>query len=341
MLRTLFYPTALAAMLLSSATAIASPELTVASLTLAGGGTRIPLPTGFQYPNGIARASNGTLYVGSVTSGKILRIKSNGRIETFFPGTNEIFAANSLRLDEHRGILWGTSSDFLGVRGANGEVTRRPHRIFALDIPTGKVLRVMLMPDGGFGNDIVIDPWGGVYLTDSNRPRIHYLAPGAKQLQIWAEDERFRSLPIGLAGIARAANGIVVVGLFSDGRFFKITPSLQGKPQVEAISLQRPIENPDGMVFALDGSLLVLEGATASGNGRLLRIRDILALGAKPKAIEVLADKIESPVNLTVAGREIWVSESRIRHRLLPGRETAIPNRFFIRRFTLPSSRTE
>lgn len=340
MLRTLFYTTALAAVLLSNARAIASPDLIAASLTPARKVTRIALPTGFQYPNGIARASNGTLYVGSVTSGNILQVQPNGKIETFFPGSDEIFAANSLRLDEQRGILWGASSDFLGVRGDNGEVTRRPHRIFALDIRTSKVLRVILMPDGGFGNDMAIAPQGGVYVTDSNRPRIYYLAPGAKQLQIWAEDERFRSELIGLAGIARAANGTVVVGLFSDGKLFKVTPSPQGT-QVEAISLQRPIENPDGMVFAPDGSLLVLEGAIASGNGRLLRIRNILAPASKPKAIEVLADKIESPANLTVAGREIWLTESRIRHRLLPGKETAVPDRFFIRHFTLPSSKTD
>lgn len=347
MLRTLFYTTTFA-VLLSSAGANAqsarfanATPVTIASLTPAREVTRIALPNGFQYPNGIARASNGTLYVGSVTSGKILRIQPNGKIDTFFPGNSEIFAANSLRLDEQRGILWGASSDFLGVRGADGKVTRRPHRIFALDFRTGKVLRVILMPDGGFGNDMVIDPKGGVYITDSNRPRIHYLAPGAKQLQVWAEDDRLRSQPVGLAGIARAANGVVVVGLFSGGKLFKVTPSLQGKPQVEAISLQRSIENSDGMVFAPDGSLLVLEGAIASGNGRLLRIRNILTPESQPKAIEVLADKMESPVNLTVAGREIWVTESRIRHRLIPGREAAIPDRFFIRHFTLPSSKTE
>ncbi|MBE9016146.1 gluconolaconase [Chroococcidiopsis sp. CCALA 051] len=338
MLRTLFRTIALAAVLLSNTRAIASPS-TIASLTSVREETRIALPKDFQYPNGIARASDGTLYVGSVTSGKILRILPNGRIETFFPGNSEIFAANSLRLDEQRGILWGASSDFLGVRGADGKVTRRPHRIFALDIRTGKALQVILMPDGGFGNDMAIDPKGGVYLTDSNRPRIYYLAPGAKQLQVWAEDDRLRSQPVGLAGIARAANGIVVVGLFSGGRLFKVTPSPQGT-QVEAISLQRSIENPDGMVFAPDGSLLVLEGAIASGNGRLLRIRDILTPASQPKAIEVLADKMESPVNLTVADRQIWVTESRIRHRLIPGREAAIPDRFFIRRFTLPSSKT-
>lgn len=144
----------------------------------------IQLPAGFQYPNGITHSSNGTLYVGSVTSGQILRITPNGKTETFFPGTDEIFAATSLRLDEQRGILWGTSPDFLGVRGADGQITRRPSRIFAIDTRSAQVLQVIPMLDGGFSNNIALDENGGVYVTDSSRPRIHYLALRTTQLQV-------------------------------------------------------------------------------------------------------------------------------------------------------------
>lgn len=45
--------------------------------------------------------------------------------------------------------------------------------------------------------------------------------------------------------------------------------------------------------------------------------------------------ELKSPVNLTLVGPEIWVTESQIRHRLIPGEEGNIPDRFFIRRFGL------
>ena len=330
MLKTFLSTAALVVFVSSSVQSIAAPAQVLPP---------IELPADFQYPNGIARASDGTLYVGSVTSGRILRINPQGKSEAFFVGSDEIFAATSLRLDERRGILWGTSPDFLGVPGPNGETIRRPHRIFAIDTRTGKVLRVTLMPDGGFGNDMALDPDGGVYLTDSSRPRIYYLAPGATQLQIWAEDTRWATKEIGLSGIARRPDGVMVVGLFSGGELFKVVQESQGRVKVEAIPLARKLENPDGMQFAPDGRLLVTEGAIASGNGRLLRI-DVVSPATKPKAVETIAADMESPVNLTVAGRNVWVTEARIRHRLLPGREKDIPNRFFIRRFILPADMT-
>lgn len=296
--------------------------------------TPIKLPHNFQYPNGITNASDGTLYVGSITSGKILRINSNSKIETLFPGNDNVFAATSLRLDEPRGILWGCSPDFLGRRSPSGQIVRRPPRIFAIDARSGKVLRVILMPDGGFGNDMALDPQGGVYLTDSILGRIYYIALGTSELTTWAEDERFLSDEIGMAGIARRADGVAIAGHFSSGELFKVTPD-QGLTKVEAIPLSRKLENPDGMQFAPDGSLILTEGAVTSGNGRLLRI-NVFASEAEPKPIETLATNLKSPVNLTLTGREVWVTESQIRHRLQPGQETQVPERFFIRRFMLP-----
>jgi sugar lactone lactonase YvrE len=323
MLRTLLYSTALVICLVETMPVIASPAPELAP---------IELPSGFRYPNGIARAKDGTLYVGTVTSGQILRIQPDGKRETFFPGSTDVFAATSLRLDEPRGILWGASPDVLGTQKANGEVVRRPHRIFAIDVRSGKLLRVIMMPDGGFGNDITIDPQGGVYITDTSRPRIHYLLPQATQLQIWAEDERFRtSLRFGLSGIARRPDGVLFVTMYSDGKLFKVTPKLGGKPSVEEIKLPRKIDGSDGIQLADDGSLIAIEGGIENGDGRLLRLSG-LETGAKPK-LEILASGMNLPVNLTVAGNEIWVTESLFRHRLVAGKEKEIPNRFFVRRF--------
>lgn len=315
------------------ATTFSSVHLVDASVNVL---TPIELPANFQYPNGITHASNGTLYVGSTTSARILRIDPTGKIDTLFTGNADVFAATSLRLDEPRGILWGSSPDFLGTRSPSGELVRRSPRVFAINTRSGEVLRVIPMPEGGFSNDLALDSAGGVYITDSTLARIHYLASGTTQLQTWAADERFRAERIGLGGIARRSDGVLIVGHYSNGELFKVTPQPQGQPTVEAIRLERKIENPDGIQFAPDGSLILTEGAVESGNGCLLRIK-VFAPGTDPKPIETLATELKSPVNLTLAGREVWVTESQIRHRLTPGQEAEVPNHFFIRRFMLPS----
>lgn len=294
----------------------------------------LELPAGFQYPNGITRSQDGTLYVGSVLSGHILQINSAGEAQTFFQGNSDIFSVTSLRLDEPRHLLWGASPDVLGTPQDNGEIVQKPHRIFAINVRSGEVRHIIPMPDGGFGNDIALDPQGGVYVTDSLQPRIHYLPPGATGFQTWVEDDRFRTQHrFGLSGIVRNSDGVLFVTMYSDGRLFKVTPQSTGAPIIDEIELPLRIDGSDAIQFAADGSLIMIEGGIDSGNGRLLQLHG-LEMDARPQ-FKTLASGMNLPVNLTIAGEEIWLTESLFRHRLVAGQETAIPNRFFIRRFTL------
>ena len=262
--------------------------------------TPIALPKGFQYPNGITRSSNGTVYVGSITNGEILQISPNnkgkGEIQTFFEGNKEIFAATTLRLDEQRGILWGASPDVLGTVG-------KQHRIFSIDINdinSSKLLKIITIPDDGFGNDIALDSNGGVYVTDSLQPRILYLPPGATQFETWVENQLFRTRKrFGLSGIARREDGTLFVTMYSDGRLFKVNPNRT----VEEIELPRKIDGSDAIALAADGSLLMIEGGVESGNGRLLQLQGLDDVKGKSK-FKVLASGMNLPVNLTVVGEQ-------------------------------------
>jgi hypothetical protein len=122
--------------------------------------------------------------------------------------------------------------------------------------------------------------------------------------------------------------------MYSDGRLFKVTPTSTGNPAIEEIVLPRKIDGSDAIRLAPNGSLIVIEGGIESGNGRLLQLRGLEA-GAKPQ-FSILSSGMNLPVNLTVAGKEIWVTESLFRHRFVPGQEANIPDRFFVRRFMLP-----
>ncbi|WP_224243471.1 Vgb family protein [Hyalangium gracile] len=310
--------------------------LALLSASLLATAPRIPLPEGFTYPNGIAHAEDGTLFVGSVSSGRVLQRKPGGAWQELFPGSDEVFSVTSLRLDAPRGLLWGTSPDVMGLLRPDGSLGRRPPRLFALEVRTGKVSRLVVVPEGGMGNDIAVAPDGGVYVTDSSRASVLYLRPGGERLETLVSDTRFQAQGTGMAnvgpaGIALAKDGrTLAINTFGPGRLFLIRLGSGAPPTVTEVELPRRLENPDGMRFAPDGRLLVLEGAVDSGDGRLLRI-DVLGPSPGPKKLEVLASGLESPVNLTVAkdGR-IWLTEARLRERLLRGQEAKEPGEFWV-----------
>jgi len=265
----------------------------------------ISLPTEFVYPNGIATASDGTIYVGQITQGGIVRRSPDGDWASVHPGSPEIYAATSLRLDEDRQRLWGSSPDFLPPAEP-----RTPY-IFAIDTLSGQVQQTVAVADG-FGNDIAVEPEGSILITESQRGQLLRLKPGESTFETVFRDERLgHESGLGVAGIARADNGVVVMANFSSGRLYILE-----NDELRELVLPRTIENPDGMAFAPDGSLIVLEGAVDSGEGKVLRIPDPLTAG--DRELRTMATGLESPVNLSIGPDGVaYVSESRVRHRLV------------------------
>lgn len=272
------------------------------------------LPPGFDYPNGITYGPGGVLYVGSVISGDIVRIAADGAVEKVFTASADVFTGNALRFDPSTGLLWVASSDFLGLE-VDGQRVRRPHRVAALDPERGTVVWSAAMPDGGFGNDIALDGAGGVFITDSLRAEVWHLAGPAAPFRSVAKDPAMGPGEIGPAGIARAPAGDLIVGLFSDGALLRISPAGggAGSSSVTPIELSRPLENPDGIAFAADGRLLLLEGAVGSGDGRLVAV-DLDS--PAPHAVTTLLSGLHSPLNLSINGDLVALTEGGVRHLL-------------------------
>ena len=295
--------------------------------------TSIELPSNFAYPNGITAAPDGTLYVGSVTSGNILRVASDGAIATIFEETDEVFAGTSARFDPLTNLLWVTSPDFLGQE-IDGEIIRRPHRIAAIELSNNTVAWSSNVPNEGFANDIALDGEGGIYITDSLRDRILHLAGPGESFETVAADPLMTPGDLGPAGIAIAPNGDLIIGLYSDGALLRVSLGTnETLAQVTPINVSRPIENPDGLAFTPDGRLLILEGAADSGDGKLLAV-DLSS--PQPHNIDVILDGLDSPLNLTLTDDKIAITEGRIRHLLVDDPSLTAPETFRIITVPLP-----
>ncbi len=314
------------------ATAALLTFLAPAAAAAAQPNASIWLPEGFAYPNGIAFTELGGLVVGSVVSGDIAAIDLGTAPAVRFDADAERFAGTALRYDPDHGRFWVASPDFLGEE-VDGEIRRRPHRLVVMDAASGQIEASVEMPDGGFPNDIALDGQGGAFVTDTTMGRVLHIAEPGGAPRVIAEGLESRDGPLGPAGIARDDDGSLVIGMYSDGRLYRVRPaSAGGMAEVEEIALGQPIANPDGMAFGPDGRLLVIDGAVATGDGRLVAV-DLDA--AAPHPVEVLISSLDLPVNLSVRDDLVAITESRIRHRMVEDPTLLAPQRFRIVLFQL------
>ena len=102
---------------------------------------RLLLPDSISYPNGIAVTEDGSIFVGSVTTGAVAKIdpKTHESKLLVAPQT-AIIAATSIRADEAREILWACSPDVFPDR------ERQPSTLVALNINTGMVIKTVTLP---------------------------------------------------------------------------------------------------------------------------------------------------------------------------------------------------
>jgi sugar lactone lactonase YvrE len=241
---------------------------------------------------------DGSILVGGIASGRVLRLSRNGW-STFFRGAPDVYSVTALRFDAGRNLVWGASPDVLAVFA--GDKRPRSHRVFALDATTGRLVRSVEMPPGAFANDLALDERGGVYVTDSLGGRIWHVSAGGSDPRLVVHDPRFRGGALGPAGIVRTSEGDLLVGLFSAGELYRVR-SPDARPVVGRVNIERPIERLDGLALASDGRLLAVEG----GRGSLLAIE--LSRGT----ITTLATGLSGPVNLTISRGDVWVTESGI-----------------------------
>lgn len=210
-------------------------------------GRSVIIPGDRYFPEGVAVAPDGTLYVGSMELGCIMRAAPGAdRFEPFIPdGANGLVSVLGLYVDVPRGLLWACSAD-----AGNGRLTgTAPVGIKAFDLATGAPRGSYDFPGGGFPNDLTIDQNGNVYVTDSWSPRILRLPAGAAALSDWINDAGLAADRWSLNGIdCDRASGVIYVVNQLTGQLFRIQVQPDGSAgRVTLIETSRPLRRPDGL----------------------------------------------------------------------------------------------
>jgi sugar lactone lactonase YvrE len=277
----------------------------------------LQLPGNNFYPESITAGTDGSLYVGSFTTGQVVRFAPGAVRHTPFISSGLRNVAGVLA-DPARGLLWVCDFD---VSFAT------PGRVKSFALASGAPQGTYEMPSGQC-NDMVLDGQGHLYVTDPVVSRIFRLPSGGTALAIWSEAAVYQG-PQGqftVDGLTWDGQGALFVNKFNTGELFRVRILENGAAAApEAITVTPALSSPDGMRQLDANTLLVVEGA-----GRLTRV----AISGATATGTVLSNRLDGPTGVALVGQSAWVSEGQLSALFGDPNPADVP--FTVRRVELP-----
>jgi len=281
----------------------------------------IPIPGTKAFPESITSTTDGTLYVGRLGDGGIVRVKARTAESTIFvqPGASGSRSILGVFADEASNTLWACSND-LSALGAPATGSDIGSALKAFDLKTGNGKRSVLLPGShAFCNDITVDAKGSVYVTDSANPTILKLSVGAAKFDVFAQDSAF-SAPqggIGLDGIAFGSDGNLYVTTYTDGELLRVEVKDGRAGRITTLSGTHHLQFPDALRALGNISFLVIEGS-----GRLDRV----VIRGDAFAVTPIHDGFVTPTSVTRIGTTAWVSEGQLAFFFDPSKKILSPS---------------
>jgi sugar lactone lactonase YvrE len=305
------YALGAAALILLAASAYAATS--IAEITLPG--TRV-------FPESITSTPDGTLIVGSLGHGNVLRIApgSTTAEEWIKPGTGGLNQVLGVYADDKGKTLWVCSNNLQN----KGEATSA----MAFDLKTGAVRGTYPLPgDGVLCNDIAVSSNGTTYVTDTRQGSVLMLPPGGKNLEIAAKDP----LLAGADGLAFGDKTILYVNSVTAGKLLRLDLGPDGKSKsVVELKLSRPLDRPDGMRAIGKNRLLLAE------NSGKMDIVTFEGDGLQSAVIKTIKEGLIMTPGVTATRGMAWIVEGKLPYQNDPACKDKDPGEFKMYALPLP-----
>jgi len=277
--------------------------------------TEITLPGDRAYPESIAAAPDGTLYVSSPAVGGVWRIKpQSGTVEEWIePSAFGSRSTLGVLVDSKANLLWVCSNDF-SSSGVPGPSSVPGSFLKAFDLVSGEgKVSAGLPGKATLCNDMVVGPDGSVFVTNSLAPQILKLKPRSSQLEVWLESPIFEQPPqgAGLDGIAFGGDGNVYVNNFTKGAFFRVDVRDGAPGKITKLQSSRPLQLPDGL-RPTGGQTFIM----AEGGGSI----DWVTVNGDGVDVETIKDGLAGPTSVALVGRTLWAPEGQLPHLFDPAK---------------------
>jgi len=282
----------------------------------------IPIPGTKAFPESITSTTDGTLYVGRLGDGGIVRVNLRTAESKIFvqPGASGSRSISGVFADEASNTLWACSNDLSALGApATGSDTRSALKSF--DLKTGNGKRSVSLPGPhAFCNDITVDAKGSVYVTDSANPTILKLSAGAATFDVFAQDSAFsapQSGGAGLDGIAFGNDGNLYVTTYAVGQLVRVEVKGGRAGRITALSGNYQLNFPDALRTLGKNSFLLVEGS-----GTLDRV----AVQGDTFAVTQVHGGFATPTSVARIGMAAWVSEGQLPFLFDPSKKSLSPS---------------
>jgi sugar lactone lactonase YvrE len=215
------------------------------------------------YPEGVDwDAPNKRFLVTSIHTGVVGSVTPDGKYSVFAQDPKMVSAVG-IRIDAARDRVLVCNSDPGASKFSSKDTTGKLAALAAFQLSTGKLLKYVELTqdkkDGHFCNDIAIDKDGTAYITDSFSPQIYKVDPNYA-VSVLINDKAFSGNSFNLNGIVIKDNFLIVAKMNS-GQLFKIP--LDDPKSFSEVALKDKLEGADGLLWADDGSLIVIANNNA------------------------------------------------------------------------------
>lgn len=281
--------------------------------------TEITLPGQRVFPESITSTSDGTLIVGSLGHGYVLRIAPGQTTaeEWIKAGTNGLNSVLGVLADEKNKLLWVCSNKL----GPTGD----PTAVKTFDLKTGAPKGSYVLPgDRTLCNDIAVAPDGAAYVTDTFGGAVDMLKPGVQALEVAAKDP----LLAGADGLAFGNKTTLYVNSFTANKILRVDLGPDGKSKnITDLKLPRKLDRPDGMRAVGKGRFLLAENS-----GKM----SLVTFEGDNVMLTTLKEVTASTPAVTATRGMAWVAEGKLNYMQDPAMKDKDPGTFKMYAVPLP-----